>query len=185
MAATLHRLVTRRDRITEEDGQKLREMVAAYPGLPDRLRSELITQIDRRTASKNGWTFVMLSPAQNAAVVRWLRANSKRPLVAVALWAELFDNLRTDTGEITLSRDELAERVGETPDHVSSIMGELEGIGAISRRRQKVAGMRGPGMVRYFMNSRVATHLTGKARDEAQAAAPPLLVLMQGGKPTD
>lgn len=185
MAATLHRLVTRRDRITEEDGQKLREMVGEYPGLPDRLRSELVAQIDRRTASKNGWTFVMLSPVQNAAVVAWLVQNSKRPQVAVRLWAELFTAMRTDTGEITLTRDELAERVGETVQHVSSIMTELEGIGAISRRRQRVAGMRGPGMVRYFMNSLVATHLTGAARDEAQAAAPPLLVLMEGGRDSE
>jgi len=185
MAATLHRLVTRRDRITEQDGQKLREMVAAYPGLPDRLRSELIAQIDRRTAAKNGWTFVMLSPAQNAAVVSWIVQNSKRPQVAVRLWAELFTAMRTDTGEITLTRDELAERVRETVQNVSTIMTELEGIGAISRRRQKVAGMRGPGMARYFMNSRVATHLSGAAREEAQAAAPPLLVLMEGGKNPD
>ena len=37
--------------------------------------------------------------------------------------------------------------------------------------------MRGPGMVRYFMNPNVATHLAGKARDEAQAAAPKLRVV--------
>ena len=40
-------------------------------------------------------------------------------------------------------------------------MGELEGIGAISRRRERIVGMRGPGAVRYFMNPNVATHLTG------------------------
>jgi hypothetical protein len=50
-------------------------------------------------------------------------------------------------------------------------MGELESIGAISRRREKVPGMRGPGAVRYFMNPNIATHLNGKARDKAQAKA--------------
>jgi hypothetical protein len=38
-------------------------------------------------------------------------------------------------------------------------------------------------MVHYFMNPRVATHLSGKERDEAQATALPLLTLMEGGKP--
>ena len=83
-----------------------------------------------------------------------------------------------------LTRDQLAEMVGDTADNVSAIMGELEGIGAISRRRERVAGMRGPGRVRYFMNPVVGTHLAGGERDAAQADAPPgpLLHLMQGGK---
>ncbi|RYY06567.1 MAG: hypothetical protein EON55_23050, partial [Alphaproteobacteria bacterium] len=66
-------------------------------------------------------------------------------------------------------------------DTVSEIMSELEGFGAIIRKRERVAGMRGPGMVRYFMNPRVATHLAGSERDQAQREAP-LLQLMQGGK---
>ena len=96
--------------------------------------------------------------------------------------AVLFNNLRTDTGEIVQTRDELAELIGDTPDHVSQIMGELGSIGAISRRREKVAGMRGPGLVRYFMNPKVGTHLTGAARDKAQAGSAPLLALIEGGR---
>ena len=42
--------------------------------------------------------------------------------------------------------------------------------------------MKGPGMVHYFMNPNVATHLSGSERDAAQEEAPPLLVLMEGGK---
>lgn len=63
-------------------------------------------------------------------------------------------------------------------------MGELEGIGAIIRRRERVNGTRGPGRVRYFMNPVVGTHLAGGERDAAQAEAPPgpLLRIMQGGK---
>lgn len=181
MSARIVQLRTPADKLREEQAAELRQMVLSFPGLPERAASEIAAAIDRQTASAKRWTFVMLSPAQNAAVVRWIRENSKRPLVAVALWAELFDALRTDTGEVMLSRDELAQRIGATADHVSEIMGELEGIGAVSRRRQKVAGMRGPGMVRYIMNPRVATCLTGTARDMAQNAAPPLLVLMDGG----
>lgn len=181
MAATITRLVTKRDRITQTDAEELRRLVADFPGLSDRLRGELIAEIDRRTASKNGWTFVMLSPEQNAQVVEWLAENSTRPQAATKLWAKLFTALRTDTGEIVMTRDELAGAVKIEPKHVSEIMGELEKIGAITRRRQRVAGLRGPGLVRYFMNPRIGTHLTGTARDMAQAEAP-LLKLMQGGK---
>jgi hypothetical protein len=61
-------------------------------------------------------------------------------------------------------------------------MGELEAFGAITRERTKVAGTRGPGLVRYRMNERIATHFQGAARDKAQAAAAPLLELIDGGK---
>ena len=103
---------------------------------------------------------------------------------ATTLWAELFSAIDRDTGEVMLTRDQIAEVVNATPEDVSAIMGELEGIGAIVRHRERVAGMRGPGRVRYFMNPVVGTHLAGGERDAAQADAPPgpLLHLMQGGK---
>ena len=47
-------------------------------------------------------------------------------------------------------------------------MGELEEVGAISRRVERVPGMRGPGRAVYYMNPNVATHLPGGARDKAQ-----------------
>lgn len=94
----------------------------------------------------------MLSPVQNAAVVSWLRNNSKRPMAAMSVWAILFTGLRMDTGEIVLKRDEIAKRAGIAPQSVSNIMTELTSINAISRQR---AG-RG---VRYFMNPNVGTCL--------------------------
>src|SRR3954451_24682819 len=174
MPARIVRLRTRRDRIEVAESAELRRMIAERPGLPERARGEIIAAIDRETASTNRWTFVMLSPTQNRAVVRWLLEHSSRPQKAIDLWSLLFEHLRFDTGEIMLTREEIAEQIGEAPGDVSRIMGELEQIGAISRRREKVAGMRGPGVVRYFMNPNVATHLGGKARDHAQAKTPPL-----------
>ncbi|MDE2988511.1 MAG: helix-turn-helix domain-containing protein [Chloroflexota bacterium] len=99
--------------------------------------------------------------------MEWLLDNSVRPQAATTLLAKLFTALHRDTGEIMLTRTEIAEGVGIAPRHVSTIMTELEGIGAISRRR---AGRD----VRYFLNPWIATYLTGKARDDAQAAAPQL-----------
>ena len=116
----------------------------------------------------------MLSPSQNKAVQRWLFEHSKRPQKAMLLWAELFDHLRRDTGQIMLSRDELAERLGSRLDEVSRIMGELASVGAIITHRERVPGQRGPGRAVYFMNPNVATNLSGAARDRAQAEAPKL-----------
>lgn len=181
MPAQLVKLRTRTDRLKSDQAEQLRQLVLDFPDLPQRAVGELIATIDRQTASRSGWTFVMISPEQNAAVVDWLSRHSSRPLVAMRLWAALFSNLRTDTGEIVQTRDELADLIGDTSDHVSEIMGELASVGAISRRRERVAGMRGPGLVRYFMNPKVGTHLTGGARDQAQADAP-LLTLMSGGR---
>src|SRR4051812_40747322 len=143
-------------------------------GLPERARKAII-DTDHRQAAVNGlWTFVMLSPEQNAAVARWLGKNSGRPKVALLLWQELFTALERETGEITLTRYELAERVGTSADEVSRIMGELARFGAITVHREKIAGLRGPGRAVYRMNPNVATNLAGAARDRAQARAPKL-----------
>jgi hypothetical protein len=126
--------------------------------------------------TRNAWTFVMLSPAQNDAVVEWLSDQSKRPQAAVRLWSHLFTCMRMDTGEILKSREELAERLGVLPRDLSSLMTELASINAI--RREK----RGRG-VRYFMNSTIATHLPSpEARAKAREGDGPLLVVIQSGQ---
>ena len=174
MPGTLHRLRSKPERLRQEQADKLRQMILDIPGLPEPAVGAIVATIDRETASRSGWTFVMLSPTQNRAVVAWLMKHSSRPQQAALLWSLLFEHLRHDTGEVMLTRDQMAEEVGESPANVSRIMTELESIGAISRRRERVAGMRGPGLVRYVMNPNVGTHLAGAARDAAQAAAPAL-----------
>lgn len=122
--------------------------------------------------------FIMMQPAQNAAVNRWLEQNSKRPMKAMRLWAELFTAVHPTTHEIMLSRADLAARTDIEPRTVSEIMTELVRIEAIERRKE---GRR----VVYSMNPNVATHVAGpEAREEARkAAAPgPLLKIMEGGK---
>ena len=84
-------------------------------GLPERAPKAII-DADHRQAAVNGlWTFVMLSPEQNAAVARWLGKNSGRPKVALLLWQELFTALERETGEITLTRYELANGWAPAP----------------------------------------------------------------------
>src|SRR3954452_15377757 len=155
MAAHLARLRTKADRLRSGTAAQLRQLVLEHPGLPEGARGEIVAAIDRETASEAGWTFVMLSPEQNADVMRWLRQHSGRRVVALALWGELFTALRRDPGEVMLTRDELAERVGTRPDHVSRVMHELASIGAVVIHRERVAGMRGQGRAVYLMNPNV------------------------------
>lgn len=129
-----------------------------------------------RAQIPNDWTFIMLSPSQNSAVVRWLSENSKRPVAALRLWARLFEVIRNDTGEVLQTRDELAQWLGVLPRDLSSIMTELASINAVRREKKGRE-------VRYFMNSTIATHLPGaEARAKARKADGPLLVVMQGGQ---
>ena len=185
MAASITCLDTKPERLRRDQAERLLSALHEIEGqldLPTVVMRDLFSAVSRRTASNSKWTFVMLSPAQNTAVVKHLVAHSVRPMVAVQLWALCFQHLRDDTGEVLLSRDQIAETLGELPRNVSTIMSELEDCGAIIRRRERVAGMRGPGMVRYFMNPRVATHMAGTDRDRAQAAAPPVLSLVPKGR---
>lgn len=184
MAAKVRRLLSRPDQLRAEQAAQLRSALLPYEGeMPGAVR-ELVAHIDRQTAARAGWTFIMISAEQHDAVTEWLEANSRRPMKAMRLWSLLFTRVDRDTGEILLTRDQIAERLRVTVQDVSSIMGELENINAVSRCREKVAGMRGPGRVRYFMNPVVGTHLAGGERDKVQAEAPPgpLLRIMQGGK---
>jgi CRP-like cAMP-binding protein len=178
MAATIKRLRTAPQKAADGDADQLRLLLDRRPDLlPDRVATQVIASLDKREPSRSDWTFLMVSPAQNKAVILWLKANSRQPLNAMQLWAELLDNMRRDTGEVAMTREELAEAVGMSAAEVSRTMTELETAGAISRKRQKVDGMRGPGTTHYFVNPMIATNLTGQARDKAQAAFPkPYLV---------
>lgn len=160
----------------QRDAETL-ERLARRAGLPADTAAQLALNLAPPRPNPK-WTFVMLSPAQNAAVINWIDDNAARPRKSIRLWAQLFNVLRNDTGEILLTRQQLAERVGIAPREVTKIMTELEGINAIRRERD---GRR----VRYFMSPHVATHVPDAgARAEAQEAAP-LLKLMEGGRQDD
>jgi len=148
MPATLHRLRPRTERLRAEQADALRQLILALPGLPEHAAGAIIAAVDREAAAENRWTFVMLSPEQNDAVVNHLTKRSRRPLVAVRLWSLCFKHLRTDTGEILLTREGFAEKLGVEPKHISEIMTELSDMGAVIRRRERVGGMRGPGAYR-------------------------------------
>lgn len=181
-AARIVELKTRPKRVRIEQAERVCQALLPFEEELPELVAELRYRVDRLTQSKGRWTFVMLSPEQNAAVVQWLAKHSSRRIEAVQVWAHCFKHLDNETGEIRQSRGQIAESLGISADDISRIMTELEKVGAISRKRDRTAGRRGPGLVRYFMNPRVATHLDGTVRDAAQAVAP-LLTLIEAKVP--
>ena len=116
MAARIARLRTKADRLRADAAAKLRRLVLDHPGLPERARGEIVGAIDCADRQRGRMDVRDAQPEQNAAVMRWLRSNRNVPTIALALWGELFTALRHDTGQVMLTRDELAERVGTRPD---------------------------------------------------------------------
>jgi DNA-binding transcriptional regulator YhcF (GntR family) len=181
MPATFHRLKTRADRIEAEKAATLRQLILEFDGLPDAARSSIIAAVDRATVAKGNWPFMLIHPERQAAVARWLRENSKRPHVAIAVWHEALAATRGDTGEVMATRDELAVRVGVDPSDISRALSDLMKAGALETRRERVAGVRGPGVTRCFINPRIATSRTGHEREVAQAQAREVVDLLPAG----
>ena len=167
MAVT--RLRSRRDAREQHGLETVRNMLleAAEAGAPQATVGRLVATVERELASRRGWGFVMVEPRLYGDVVEHLLKHSKRPQKAVLLFTRLFSYLPPDGNEVLCSREELARVVGSDASHVSKIMGELEAVGAVYRRRE------GRG-VRYFVNPLLGTHLAGAVRDKAQAEAPPM-----------
>jgi hypothetical protein len=97
----------------------------------------------------------MISELQNAQVVRYLRRHCGRPGVALRLWAHCLDHLHRETGEIMLSRDDIAKELGASVDCISFVMTALVECGAVIRQRQRLPGTQGPGRMRYFIDMSV------------------------------
>ena len=170
----IERLRTRPDRAREAKAEELRQALLEFPGLPPEATKRVLHALDRSTPTGAGWGFVMVSAEANASIVASLATTSIRPLVAVRAWALFLAHLDRVTGEVLLSRSELAERLGCRPSHVSEVAGEMEKLGAVSRRKVAVPGVRGGGEVRIFVSPLAATHLPGEARERAQREVPAL-----------
>lgn len=115
----------------------------------------------------------MISPIQNDKIVDWLDQNSSQPRKSVRLWLKLFKAININTGQIMFTRQEIAKEMDMLPRHVSTIMSELESIGAIIKKKE------GRGVI-YYMNPHVGTHLLQEIREKSQKIAPKLK-LLDGG----
>ena len=161
------KLGTRREAREREALEEARDLLRGLSGTPSGVLGRLVEIVERELAARSGWRFVMVEPVLYADIVAHLARHSRRKLRAIELFTRLFSVLPPDSNEVLANRAELARMVGITPRAVSEIMGELEAIGAVYRRRE------GRG-VRFFVNPRLGTHLAGGLRDRAQAEAPEL-----------
>lgn len=158
-----------------EEARQLVQLARRF-GFDQDTLSKIDQAAELHPESRDRERFIMVTTSQNLAVVRWISEQSARPRKSNILWALIFDHVHPNTGEIMLSRNELAERVDELPRNISSMMSELVSINAIERRKEGRE-------VKYFLNPNIATHLPGAgAREAARDAAGPLLTLMEGGK---
>jgi hypothetical protein len=184
-------LKTRPQRFKEDQAKTLKAVLLPFlddPTYDQEPIHRLLHEIDRKTRpDAPAETFVMIKPAQNAAVVDWLEANSSRPMKAMRLWALMFEHLYPHTGQIMLTRDQIAERIGIRPNEVSEIMGELVSFRAIFTERRRLEGVRGPGKVVYFMNKHVAEAGSRATEEELRLIPKPGFTprIIEGGQQFD
>lgn len=187
---TVHRLTPNRERIKRAQARERLEQIAQWD-LPEwlqrRLESELWRASEPNTAKPALGYYAMLNVVQMAAIWDWIRTlpANKRPQEVRHVLDIALLNLRQDTGEILLRRDEIAERMKVRPAEVSQAMRVLQDAGIIITRRIKVDGMRGPGISLYFINPHAAWNGAVATQENEAARQPPpgpLLTLMQGGK---
>jgi len=179
--ARLVRFRPRRELVQRETAAEIERQLSLYPAeaLPAQPRNALLNALHRVThpdADESIWPggFTMISREQTAAIwkaIRGLPAEERPEKVRHAFDLVLL-NLNRDTGEVMLTRDQMAAEMGCAPKHVSTVMGTLERMGVIRRHRRKVEGMQGPGMAVYVVNPHVAWNGRLELRREAAREVP-------------
>ena len=130
------------------------------------------------------WKFNMIEPRQCLAV--WKAIWDMPRLVETRKVFDLvLTHIEPNSGAVTLTREEIAHEVGVAPSDISRIMTELESHKVIFRRRLKVAGMRGRGPVRYYLNPHAAWNGKLEIRMEEAKQLPLPFAVIEGGKGTE
>lgn len=178
---TVSRFIPKRERIAREKAEHARQAVLEL-GLPESATEAMLIAIARHETGGvlPEWTFNMISPAQCLAV--WTAIwDMPRPIETRKIFDLVLTHLEPNSGAVTLTREEIAERISVAPGDVSRIMSELERHSVIFRRRRTVPGMRGPGPVRYYLNPHVAWNGKLDVRAEQARQAPLPLSVVDGG----
>lgn len=191
MSGSVHRLVTRPERMRREAGNALRDAIQAIP-------DDLMTPFERVTALRAAaritqpargaqeWPggFTMISLEQIGRVwdaIRQLPAEDRPADVRRAFDLVLL-NLVPDEGRVDLTREEFAAKMGVEAKHASTALGVLVRLGVLTRQTVRVPGLRGPGLAVFHINPHVAWNGALDVRKERAAKqAGPLLQLMEGG----
>jgi hypothetical protein len=180
----LKRFVSKEERITRDKAETARQVVLDL-GLPDSAAAEMLVTIARHETGGRlkEWTFNMLNPSQCLAVWDEIRElpPEERPNQVRHLFDLILTHIETNTGLVTLTREEMAAMIGTEPRNISSMMGTLERMGVIFRLRHKMPGMRGPGVARYRVNSHVAWNGKLTVREQQAEQQPLPFSVIQGG----
>ena len=183
VAAT--RFIPKSERIAKAKADEARQGIVAL-GLPESATEDMMVTISRHESGGvlPSWKFNMIEPRQCLAVWEAIWA-MPRPVETRKVFDLVLTHIEPNSGAVTLTREEIAERVGTRPQEISTIMGELESHKIIFRRRLKVAGMRGRGPVRYYLNPHVAWNGKLEIRTEEAKQLPLPFAVIEGGKGTE
>jgi len=181
VAAT--RFVPKSERIARAKADEARQAVLDL-GLPDSAVEDIMVTISRHESGGvlPAWKFNMIEPAQCLAVWNAIR-KMDRPDLTRHVFDLVLTHIEPNTGAVTLTREEIAAACETGPEHISRVMTQLEDHKVIYRRRLKVAGMRGRGPVRYYLNPHVAWNGKLEVRVEEAKQAPLPFGVIEGGKP--
>lgn len=178
------RLIPKAERLKAEQVDQVRQYVLGLD-LPAGATTDILVTLQRHETGGvlEEWRFHMISPAQCLAVWNAIKAVEK-PHETRDVFDYVLTHIETNTGVVTLTRDELAEAVGIAPREISRAMKRLEDLGVIFRERVRVPGMRGPGKARYRMNPHVAWNGKLERREATAKQAPLPLSVIDGGAPS-
>ncbi|KAF0146122.1 MAG: hypothetical protein FD153_164 [Rhodospirillaceae bacterium] len=162
----------RQKRLAREQADAFRQMAFEFD-LPDDMRAEIDNAIYRLTEEPGErWLFVKISPEQFRYVTRAIR-ECRNVATTLSVWTAAITYMRTDTGEILATREQLAADVDTLPCNVSTAMSDLARIGAILRHR------RGRKVV-YSINPTVGWNGGEGSRQAAVRKAPALRLVADG-----
>ena len=183
--APITRFVPKAERIAKAKADALRQAVFDF-GLPSTATDDILLTIARHESGGllPEWKFNMISPAQCLAVWDAIRElpSEDRPNQVRHLFDLILTHIEVNTGLVTLTREELAERIGTEPKHVSTMMGTLERMKVIFRERKRVVGMKGRGIARYRLNQHVAWNGKLEVRTQQAEQVPLPFAVIDGGK---
>jgi hypothetical protein len=179
--ATLTKFIPKAERIAKAKAEEARQAVLDL-GLPESVTEDMMVAIARHeTGVATAWKFNMIEPAQCLAVWEAIR-QMPLPNLTRRVFDYVITHIEPNTGAVTLTRGELAQRCETEASNISRIMTELETHKVIFRRRLKVAGMRGRGPVRYYLNPHVAWNGKLEVRTEEARQLPLPFAVIEGGK---
>ena len=180
----LKRFVPKDEQIAKAKAEEARQTILDL-GLPQSATEDMMITIARHETGGKlmNWRFVMLHPMQCLTVwdtIRDLPAE-ERPNQVRHLFDLVLTHIEVNTGIVTLTREELAEKIGTQPRNISTMMGTLERLGVITRERWKVPGARN-GTAKYRLNPHVAWNGKLEIRAEKAKDVPLPFGVVQGGK---